>query len=340
MKNVLMNDKASGTEAKKVKGKKLRVFDLVAYLLCLAMSFGIWVYVVSLENENYEYTFENVEVQLEGVNELKNERNLSILNGYDTKINITVMGSRREILKYTSEDIYAHVNLDSITKADRHSLDVMIDLPDNDKIKFVSASQAKINVFVDETVTITVNLEIDPLYSISSDLTLHEPEPSVDSINVTGPKTVLDEISHAQITYDLGTVTTSVTFNSTIKLVDLEGNEVSNPYIKTDVTDVMVKYPVTMEKILPLTPDYTATDADGYVYSVAFEPQMIKVEGDPQTISAMKEVKVNVGDITHSRGGIVTVNKLELPVGVELQDKDLKTISYAVVKQALDLSNK
>ena len=341
MNNEILNvDKANENEPPKAKHKKLRVLDIVAYVICLAISFGIWVYVVGLENENYEYTFENVAVQLEGVNELRNERNLSILNGYDTKINVTVVGSRREILKYTSEDIYAHVNLDKITTADRHALDVVIDLPDNDNIKFVSSNPGKVNLFVDETVTITVDLKIEPLYSISSDLTLHAPEPSVDTVTVTGPKTVLDEISHAKITYDLGTVTSSVTFNSTIKLVDAEENEIINPYIKTDVTDVMVIYPVTMEKILPLTPDYKVTDADKFNYSVAFDPQMIKVEGDPQIISAMKDVKVNVGDITHSQGGVVTVNKLELPVGVELHDKEVKTIAYAVVKNAVDVSSK
>ena len=341
MNNEILNtDKTNEAEIKNPKHRKLRVSDIIAYVLCLAISFGIWFYVASLENENYEYTFENVTVQLEGVNELKNERNLSILNGYDTKINITVVGSRREILKYTAEDIYAHVNLDSVKTADRHSLDVMIDLPDNDNIKIESVTPAKVNLFVDETVTITVDLKIDPLYNISSDLTLHAPEPSVEKISVTGPKTILDEISYAQITNDLGTVTTSVTFNSTIKLVDSEGNEITNPYIKTDVTDVMVTYPVTMEKLLPLTPDYSASDDDSFNYSVTFEPQMVRVEGDPQIISAMKEIKVNVGDITNTQGGTVTANKLELPDGVELHNKDLKTISYAVIKNAIDTESK
>ena len=65
------------------KRRKLKVVDIIAYVLCLFLSFGIWVYVVSLENENYEYTFEQVSVQFEGVNGLQNDKGLSIINGYD-----------------------------------------------------------------------------------------------------------------------------------------------------------------------------------------------------------------------------------------------------------------
>lgn len=313
------------------KKRKLRAVDIIAYLICLVISFGIWVYVVTLENENYEYTFEHVEVQLDGVNELKNDRDLSIISGYDHKVSITVSGSRREILQYTAEDIFAHVDLGGITDADRYYLDIAVDLPDN--IKFVSSEPSKINVFVDETTTTTVDLKINLLYNVAADLTIHEPEPSIDKITVTGPKTVLDTISNAQITYDLGTVTTSVNFNSAIVLVDADGNEIGNPYIKTDVVDVMVKVPVTMEKTLPFVALYTATDTDRFTYTVAFEPESAKVSGDPKTVSEMTAIQVNLDNITNSRGGsVTTANNLVLPENVKLLDKGIKTVAYSVNK--------
>ncbi len=327
----LNSDRANDIGSNQKKNKKFRALDIVAYILCLALSFGIWAYVVSLENENYEYTFENVPVQLEGVNEMKNEKNLSVISGYDTKVNITVVGSRREILKYSAEDIFAHVNLGGVTAADRHSLDVMVDLPEN--ITFVSSNPSKINVFVDETTTVTVDLEIDLLYSIAADLTIHEPEPSVSNVVVTGPKTILETISHAKITYDLGTVTTSVNFNAHISLVDIEGNEIVNPYVKTDVSDAKVKVPVTKEKELPLVAEYTVNDADRFEYAVTFEPQTVKVVGDPQIVDNMTEIKVDIGNITNSQGGsVITANKLALPDDVKLANKEVKTVSYTVEK--------
>lgn len=313
------------------KKRKIRMVDIIAYVICLLLSFGIWAYVVSLENENYEYTFEQVEVQLEGVSGLQNNKGLSIINGYDNKVSITVVGSRREILKYTAEDIFAHVDLDNVNTADRHSLDVMVDLPEN--IEFVSAQPSKVNVLVDEITSVTVDIGVELLYNVAAELTIHDAQPSVDSIVVTGPKTILNDIVRAKITYDLGSVKTSVNFSSTITLVDSDGNEVVNPYVKTDVSSVEVRVPVTTEKTVPLVAKYAVTDVDKYNYSVTLNPSNIKVSGDPSILSELYVIEVNLGDITEAQdGSVTTANALALPSGVTLVDKTLKTVSYAVNK--------
>ena len=318
------------------KHKKFRVLDLVAYFLCLVISFGIWMYVVSVENDNYEHTFENVAVQLEGVNELKNDRHLSILSGYDTTINITVVGSRRDILQYTSEDIYAYVNLDGIVKADRHALDVIVDLPDN--MKMVSSNPAKVNVFVDETVSIPFDIEVVPLYSLPDGYILHQAEPSVETVTVTGPKTILEEIAAARVTYDIGTVTNTVTFISTIDLVNADGEKVENPYIKTDVSVVTVTIPVTMQKTLFLVAEYQADDQENFNYKIEFTPATIEVVGDPKILATMSEIKIDVGNVTKSKGG--STNKIELPEGVELYGEELQKISFTVEKTEIENSDK
>lgn len=322
-------------ENSKNKKRKIRVVDIIAYIICLLLSFGIWVYVVSLENENYEYTFEQVEVQLEGVSGLQNNKNLSIINGYDNKVSVTVVGSRKEILKYTAEDIFAHVDLDNVNTADRHSLDVMVDLPDN--IEFVSAQPSKINVFIDEITSVTVDIDIELLYNVAADLTIHPAEPNVKSIVVTGPKTILSEISKAKITYDLGTVKSSVNFSSTITLVNRNGSEIVNPYIKTDVSSVEVRVPVTMEKMVSLAAKYSATDADKFNYAITFHPMKINVMGDPNVIKGLSEIAVDIGDITGTNhDSIITANALRLPSGVTLVDNTLKTVSYTVQKTPIE----
>lgn len=336
MNNEYVNtDVIESEDGRKNNKKKLRAVDIIAYFICLVISFGIWVYVVSLENENYQYTFEYVAVQLDGVNELKNEKDLSIISGYDHKVSVTVSGARREIMKYTAEDIFAHVDLGGIISADRYSLDVVVDLPDN--IKLVSSEPSRINVFVDETTTKTVDLNVNLLYNVAADLTIHDPEPNVEKITVTGPKTILDTITSAEITCDLGTVTTSVNFNSAIILVDADGNEIGNPYIRTDVGDVMVKVPVTMEKTLPFVAHYTATDTDRFEYSVTFAPASAVVTGDPRTVSEMTAIEVNIDNITNSQGGSVTAtNNLILPENVKLADKGIKIVAYSVTKKAIN----
>ena len=330
MNNEYLIHNEDGEFVSKNKTRKIKASDIVAYLICLLISFSVWAYIVSLENQNYEYTFEQVLVQLDGVNELQSDKNLSIINGYDNRISITVVGSRKDIIKYSSEDIFAHVNLDGINDADRYSLDVMVDLPDG--VKLVSAQPSKINVFVDEITSFTVDLNIELLYNVAAELTIHEAEPSVETILVTGPRTVLNDIYMAKITYDLGTVKTSVNFSSTITLVDKDGNEVVNPYVKTDVSSVEVKVPVTTDKVVSLVADYSATDAEQFNYNILFEPYTVTVSGDPRILDELSVVNVALGDVTEVSSGEVTTNHIQLPTGVKLVNQDLKTVFYTVFK--------
>lgn len=339
MNNEFLNSEQEQENNHSKKNKKIKLSDVFAYLVCLLVALGIWVYVVGLETENYEYTFENVAVQLEGVNELKNDRNLSILSGYDATINITVVGSRKDILKYTSEDIYAYINLDGVTKADRHALDIVVELPEG--MRFVSSNSTKINVLIDELVSMTFGIEIVPRYILPAGYTLHDAELSVETVTVTGPKTVLEEIASARVVCDLGTVSTSVTFSSSFEFIDAEGNTVTNPYIKTDVSEVMVKIPVTMKKTVELIADFSPADMDKFNYGIKFEPETVEIVGDPQIVLAMSEIKVKLGDAAMSEGPReATINILELPENVKLFDQELETIKFTVTKTEIEPGEK
>ena len=330
--------KSNLPEEENKRKRKIRAVDIIAYLMCLIISFGIWVYVVSLESENYEYTFTKIVVQPDGVNDLKGH-NLSIISGYDTEVSVTVTGSRREISKYAADDIFAHVDVSNITKADRYALDVIIDLPEG--IKHVSTEPAKINVMVDETATVEVDLEVILHYGAKEYFTVHEPEPNVESILVTGPRSLLNTISKAQVTYDLGDVTTSINFNAPIILLDGDGSEISNPYIRTNVNEVMVRVPVTMKKALPLVAEYTADDLDKYEYFIDLfakeNEHTITVTGDPDVISNMESVKVNLGDITGLQSGEIAVSEgVILDNGVKLWDESITTLKFTVEKKPVD----
>ena len=310
--------------------------DIIVYLICLVLAFCIWMYVIGTENEEYEYTFTDVSVMLDGIYELQNERGLSILNGYETKVSITVKGHRSDIIKYTEEDIFARVNLESLSAAGEYSLEVIADLP-NGNITHVSTYPSKINVLVDETES--KNIPLDPehivlRYNVADSFTIHTPEPEIESINVTGPKSLLENIAYVGVEYDIGTVTTSVTFKTSVKLFDHAGNEIKNPYLKPDVSEVLVKVKVTAEKMLPLTPDFTANDMDTYDYTITFEPEVLNVIGDPKDITALTELKVKLGNISES--GTVTSDKVELGEGVTLVEKNVK-IRYTVTKQPKDV---
>ena len=337
MSNETLNNSVVEVNPKKNSKKKIRVLDVIAYILCLLVAFGIWAYVTITENSEYEYQFTGVIVNLEGVSTIKQEHDLSPISGYGKEITITVKGSRSEILKYTSDDIFAYVNLSHISTANRHTLEVHVDLPEG--IQFVSAAPSKINVFVDETVEKQVPIKVDLLYSALDNITVFSPEIDDEDIvngkiTVTGPKSVVDTIEHALITKDLGTVTTGVKFNSKFSLIDNAGDEVSNPYVKTGVNEVSVSVKATLEKNVPLVADIKNYPNDNYDYSIVWEyygekVENVKIVGEPTTVSGYEIIKIEIDNVSSIKNGNVS---LPDDVSVYVGDNRISTISFRVVK--------
>ncbi len=334
-----------GEQPKKRSPKKSgKILDIMAYILCLVIAFGIWAYVMYTENNDYEYQFTSVVVELDGASALKENYGLTPISGYGTEVTITVKGPRSEVQKYTADDIFAYVDLSSVNRADRHSLEVNVDLPGN--IQLVSAEPSKINVFVDETIDKQVPIVIDTIYTSADNVTVFDPiiddgDVIDGKITVTGPKSVVEFIDHALIVKDLGVITTGVKFNSQFTLIDTSGDEVTNPYVKTDVTDVSVSVKAELEKFVSL--EAHIKDADSkYKYTVTWKYdgeiiENVKVKGDPIIVSGFDSIIIEIPyDDIHPNGNVPLPEGFEIYVG----DNRIRTVYYTVVKELINSESK
>ena len=315
--------------------RKARGLDIIAYFLCLIVAFGIWAYVTSTEAEEYEYQFTGVVVNLDGVSDLMQDSNLSPISGEGTQITVTVKGSRREISKYSAEDIRAFVDLSSIKSPNKHTLNVNIDLPGN--IQLVSAEPSRVTVFVDEMVEKQVPAKVDLIYSAENNVTVLPPviddEDAVDGmITVRGPKSVVDSIDHALIKKDIGMISNGMIFHEPFVLINKDGDEVINPYVKTNVNDLSVSVKVTVEKIVPIDALYTKAPDDVYDYSVVWKydgaiVESVKIVGDPMVVSKYESITIEIKDIASAYNGSVAFPK---DIKVYVGESRISTISYSV----------
>ena len=125
----------------------LRSFHIIPKLVCLILAFVFWIYVMEVDSPDYEYTFEDVSVNMLGTTKLENDRNLSVFSGYDTLVDVTVKGQKNFISKYSSEDISLTVDVSKITESGMYSFDMFVELPNG--INLVETSVSQINMFID-----------------------------------------------------------------------------------------------------------------------------------------------------------------------------------------------
>lgn len=322
--------------------KRLPVSDLIPRILCIALALVIWLYVMSNESPDYERTFSGVSVEVENAALLMSEKNLSVINGYGSLADITVTGKKSDVISYSLEDIIARVDVSSIDEAGRHQLTISVATPDGCVLK--SIYPTSVEVYADELATKTIPVKVN-IKSVQYDqsISLGALTPDVSAVTVSGPASAVDAIDAAVVDLDLGTVTTSVTARGTLKTVNGEGIEISNPYLVLSQSSVGVSVPVYIEKSVPITVNMK----HGYLTSdnslVSVTPRQITVRADPKLLEGVESFVVATVDETKIGDDMTQIVTINLPSGVEnVSGSDTASIAVrhrGTVKKSLAISS-
>ncbi|MBR7183989.1 MAG: hypothetical protein IKD37_00125 [Clostridia bacterium] len=288
-----------------------RAQDIAARILCALAAVVLWLYVMSIDSPDWEKTFTGVLVNIENEAQLANDYGMSVISGYDNTVSVTVKGKKSDIDQYTSADISAFVDLIGVTAADRHSLEVKADAPAGMTVLDISPNT--ISVYTDQLETKIVPVDVNLHYTMESTIGLGIPETNIDVVTVSGPAGVLESIEFARAELDLGQVTTSMTQRVPLKLVDENGDEVTNRYVKSNVTDVLVQVPVYMYKDIPVVVNFKYGYLNAENARVVVTPSVITVRGDPLVLAAVHEYRALEIDETRITGDFSQRLKVTLP---------------------------
>ncbi len=269
--------------------RHLGISDVIALILCLFVSFGIWLYVMETDSPEYEDDFSSVNVEIVNTAALSSKTNLSVIDGWKTSIEVTVKGRKSVIAEYTSDDIKATVDVGNISSVGRHVLSVSVSLPDG--LTLVSLSPSAVPVDVDhvETKTVPVTAKIVSA-QYGADIELGDPVVSPHEVTVTGPSAVLAGIEGGEALLNLGEITDSVVIKTPIYLVDGNGDRVDNPYLMMDESSATVTVPVYTKKQVALTCKYVHGFFESDLYTVSLTPSVVTLRGEPSALKDVDEI--------------------------------------------------
>jgi ryanodine receptor 2 len=100
------------------------------------------------DSPEHEEVFSLVSVKIDNVTKLSQESNLSVINGWDSKVDVAVRGRRSDIAAYTSADVIASVDVGNVISNGVYTLTVNVVLPDG--LQLVSCTPSTISVEVDK----------------------------------------------------------------------------------------------------------------------------------------------------------------------------------------------
>ena len=295
--------------------KESRNEMLIAKILCVLAAIILWFYVVMTDTTTDEKVFSGISVDIRGRDRIEDTLGLTIISGYDLTVDVTVKGPRADINRLTVDDVKAYIDMKTIDGAGEYTLPIRTSLPNG--ITAGSLSANYMTVYVDKRTTISVPVKIVTSQVIEADFTMGTPEPSIETVNVSGPEEVLRTIDHAEASFDLGRVSKTLISTGKLTLVDANGNEINDPYVRLQTSEVTVRFPVYIYREFDLKVDTKYGYYDSTNSRITISPASIQVRGDPDVISSMDSVSLGQIDEKKITGDETKTMAIMLPDGVE-----------------------
>ena len=295
--------------------KESRNEKLIAKILCVLAAIILWFYVVMTDTTTDEKVFSGISVDIRGRDRIEDTLGLTIISGYDLTVDVTVKGPRVDINRLTVDDVKAYIDMKTVDGAGEYTLPIRTSLPNG--ITAGSLSANYMTVYVDKRTTISVPVKIVTSQVIEADFTMGTPEPSIETVNVSGPEEVLRTIDHAEASFDLGRVSKTLISTGKLTLVDANGNEINDPYVRLQTSEVTVRFPVYIYRDFDLKVDTKYGYYDSTNSRITISPASIQVRGDPDVISSMDSVSLGQIDEKKITGDETKTMAIMLPDGVE-----------------------
>jgi len=232
------------------KVKNFFTTDIPIKLLSLFLAVVLWIYVVILLNPETDVIISDIPVTFADSLALTNS-NYVMMNEKQHTIELKLRGKRSILTGVNKNNISAYVDLAGYEKTGAFSLPLRIVLP-FDQITVLEKKPYNINVTIDKIITrkftISAALNGEP----KDNFVAYPPTTSQNIIEVKGPQTIVESIDKAIVQLNVASAVEDVIDLQKIKLINSDGNEITNKLLTTSPEKVEVHSPVLFKKKVPI----------------------------------------------------------------------------------------
>ena len=315
-------------------GKKLKIPYII---FSVVVSFVLWLYVAYVDNPEATVDFYGIKIEFTGADLLRD--NGLVVTDVDTNsLNISLTGRRNTVTRLSNSDISATVDLTDIlsmsTDAGEYQLDYDLTYSTaNTGIFIESVSRQHVTVTVEKLATVYVPVRAIYNGGVADGYTAESPEVSPDTIEVSGPRDVISKISYAAATLDRKDLSTSVSDQVQVTLMDENDNEISQDGLALSADTVTVSVSVLMVKDVPLVVNFIeGASATRENIKFNIDPQYITISGDPEILQDYNQITLGTIDLTSFAFSTTETYTITLPNDVRNLTGDVTaTVSVEVM---------
>lgn len=289
-------------------------------LMSAAIAFGMWLFVITVEQPESEKTYYDIPVVLQNEDILA-ERGLMIVSERPT-VTLHLSSTRTNLNQLNESNINVIANVNSIVTAGTHELPYSVSYPGNVPSGSVARQSSRPDMVTLKVENkITKQVPVVPVYSgsVAEGLVADKGNVVLDNafIEVSGPESVLEQITKAMIFVDLEGKTQTIVEECTYTLCNEADEPVDSQWVTTNVEVVNLTLTIRQVKEVKLTVNVVAGGgATEATSNIKIEPATIRISGSEALLEGLDEVNlgtIHLGEIAEDKTMSMTIT---LPEGI------------------------
>lgn len=331
-----------------------KVLQVIASIL---VAVAIWVYVDVEKAPERTKTIRDIPVEFSGESTTLADKNLMLLSGYDTTVDLTIKGTKRELVKINKDNVRLVASTSSIDSVGVHTLRWDVVYPDGVQSSALSVdwvSKYKVTVTVGELYTKEVPVNCVVTGTVADGYFTGETVLDPTTLVLRGQRDDLLNVAYAKLTVDISDATRSVIQTESVQLYDNDDNPVDNSNIRTNASLIQAKVPVLTTKEVSLAVELSGVPGSaGQSIKTTITPSSVRLIGEADVLENIDEIVlatlyIEDLDIWQQNSYVVTapdgtwlVNSNEVATveitmeGIEEKTVTVDTFSYTNVPSGL-----
>lgn len=305
--------------------KKALTNNLGLKLLSLLIAFGIWLVVVNIDDPVISTSYSGVKVDIINGNSLTEKgKTYEILDGTDY-INVTITGKRSVVESIGKENIYAIADIQDLSIMDTVEIKLSTN-KNSDQIDSIKSTTSSLQLNIEnlKEIHLPINVVVsgEPAEGyIAGDINTNQ-----NTIRVSGPESIINEISYAEAEVNIGGRTSDITTNCDIRLYSNDNEVVESQYITTNIKNVNLSATILSTKAVDIIYSYCGVPEDGYMVSndLNIDRQAVYIAGKQNAIDnissiVVPETAIDITGATEDYTANINLNSY-LPDGIRFAD--------------------
>lgn len=287
---------------------------VIVQLVCVLLSFGLWIYVTNIENPIKSYELNKVPVEIKNSDNLKSS-GLTLSPNQNFYVNLKIEGSSQDLFSIDKEDFKISVDLNELVlKKGENKVMVRIEeAPQDIKIKNSTGLIIRINTEEYKTKEVPVKSKINVISK--SGYYVATPIFSPDIVLVSGPESLVDKVKSVVAEAEESNAVKTIIKNYIVIPVDNNYKEVTGVQLSQKWVEATIE--INEGKTVPIKINVIGTiQNDLKLKSISSDTTEIGITGPKSILDSISEIGTENIDISQIKDNTSMEVKLKIPDGI------------------------